>query len=69
MFHPRTGVPVSVDEARELALNKINFDRNYKLKFTASGSAAISRQLILAAQAKGRDQCRGIDITDSVRAA
>ncbi len=69
MFHPRTGVPVSVDEARELALNKINFDRNYKLKFTASGSAAISRQLILAAQAKGREQCQGIDITDSVRAA
>lgn len=68
MFHPRSGVPVSVEEARALALNKVNFDRNYLLKFTAGGSAALSRQLILAAQAKGADQCRGIDITDTLAA-
>lgn len=69
MFHPRSGEKVSVAEARDLALNKINFDRNYLLKFTASGSSAIPRHLILAAQAKGNGQCTGIDITDSLYAA
>lgn len=69
MFHPRTGKPCSVQEARDAALNKINFDRNYLLKFTASGSAAISRQAILAAQARGKDTCCGFDITDSIQAA
>lgn len=69
MFHPRSGAAVSIEEARALALNKINFDRNYLLKFTASGSSAIPRHLILAAQAKGNGHCTGIDITDSLYAA
>lgn len=68
MFHPRTGVPVSVDEARRLALNKVNFDRNYKLAFTASGGSAIPLHLIRQAQAKGAGQCVGIDITDTLAA-
>lgn len=66
MFHPRTGQPISIEDARKLALNKIAFDRNYLLKFHASGSAAISRHLLLAAQARGADQGQGIDITDTV---
>lgn len=69
MFHPRSGAPVSIEEARAAALNKINFDRNYLLKFTSSGSAAISRQLLLTAQAKGNGECTGIDITDTIKAA
>ena len=68
MFHPRTGEPVSVDEARSLALNKVNFDRNYKLAFTASGGSAIPVHLIRQAQARGAGQCLGIDITDTLAA-
>ena len=69
LFHPRSGAPVTIEEARSLALNKINFDRNYLLKFTASGSSAIPRHLITAAQAKGSGGCTGIDISDSLYAA
>lgn len=69
MFHPLTGATVSVDEARAAAMNKVNFDRNYLLKFLASGSSAIPRHLITAAQAKGNGSCRGIDITDQLYAA
>jgi hypothetical protein len=68
MFHPRSGVPVSVDEARALALNKVNFDRNYKLAFTTSGGSAIPIHLIRQAQARGVNQCLGIDITDTLAA-
>ena len=68
MFHPRTGEIVTVEEARKLALNKINFDRNYLLKFTASGGAAIDTHLIRQAQAKGNGQCLGMDITDTIAA-
>jgi hypothetical protein len=68
MYHPRTGAAVTVDEARSLALNKVNFDRNYKLAFTASGGSAIPLHLIRQAQAKGANQCVGIDITDSLTA-
>lgn len=69
IFHPRTGAALTVAEARELALNKINFDRNYLLKFTASGSSAIPRHLITAAQAKGARGCTGIDISEALYAA
>lgn len=68
MYHPRTGEVVTVDEARALALNKVNFDRNYKLGFTASGGSAIPVHLIRQAQAKGASTCRGIDITDTLAA-
>lgn len=66
LYHPRSGEAVTIAEARELALNKINFDRNYLLKFTASGSAAISRQALITAQEKGTGQCAAIDITDQL---
>jgi len=68
LFHPRTGEPVSIEEARSLALNKIAFDRNYLLKFHASSSSAISRQLLLAAQARGDSEGLGIDVTDTIAA-
>lgn len=68
MFHPRTGEEVTVEEARALALNKVNFDRNYLLQFTASGGSAIPVHLIRQAQAKGNGQCLGIDITDTIAA-
>ncbi len=66
MFHPRTGEAVSIAEARSLAMNKIAFDRNYLLKFHASSSSAISRQLLLAAQARGAGGGVGMDITDTL---
>lgn len=68
LFHPRSGEAVTVAEARGLALNKVNFDRNYLLKFTASGGSAIPVHLIRQAQAKGNGQCLGIDITDTLAA-
>jgi len=68
MFHPRSGAAVTVAEAREVALNKVNFDRNYLLKFTASGGSAIPRHCITAAQAKGAGQTTGLDITDTLAA-
>lgn len=69
LYHPRTGEPVSVEEARTLALNKTAFDRNYLLKFITSGSAAIARHLLTTAQLAGSDSCTGIDITEPVKAA
>lgn len=69
LFHPRSGEAVSIDEARNLALNKMAFDRNYLLKFLASGSAAISRHLLINAQLVGRDSCTGINLTDPIRSA
>jgi hypothetical protein len=64
LFHPRTGAPVTIEQARKLALNKIAFDRNYLLKFHAGGGAAISRQALLAAQARGEGQGIALDLTD-----
>lgn len=69
LYHPRTGEPVSIDEARRLALSKPAFDRNYLLKFLASGTAAIPRHLITAAQLLGQDSCTGLDLSEPLKAA
>lgn len=66
MFHPMSGDIITIKEARSLALNKIAFDRNYLLKFHASGGAAISRQLLLAAQARGAEEGFALDISDTL---
>lgn len=69
MYHPRTGEPVSVDDARTLYLNKSSFDRNYLLRFLTTGSAAIARHLLTTAQLTGAGECTGIDITEPLKAS
>ncbi len=69
LYHPRTGEIVSIEEARRLALNKPAFDRNYLLKFLSSGSAAIARHLLIAAQERGAEEALGLDLTEPLKAA
>lgn len=69
LYHPQTGEALSIDEARRLALNKPAFDRNYLLKFTSGGTAAIARHLLIAAQERGKEECSALDITEPLRAA
>lgn len=69
LYHPRTGEPVTIEEARRLALNKPAFDRNYLLKFISGGSAAIARHLITAAQERGAEACLALDLSEPLRAA
>lgn len=52
IFDKRSKLPIMWDVARERARNKVSFDRNYLLKFTAGGNAAIPRHLLLNAMAK-----------------
>jgi hypothetical protein len=69
LYHPRSGEPVTIDEARALAMNKPAFDRNYLLKFLTGGSAAIPRHLLIAAQQLGMDAGTGIDLSEPLKAA
>lgn len=66
LYHPDTGVAISPEEHRSLAVDKSEWDRNRGLMFTLGGTAAISTGAIQRAQVQGRGFCLGANITEPV---
>lgn len=62
-----TGKPISVDEARKIAIDKDAFDRNYLLKFVTGGASALSLADLLAAQERGKNCGLAIRITEQLK--
>ena len=69
LYSLKTGLPVSVADARKLAIDKDAFDRNYLLKFVAGGAAALSLSDLLAAQERGKNGGMAIRITEQLKVA
>lgn len=55
MFHPKTRVPISPEESRKLAFDKVAWDRNYALQFIRGGAAAMSLSHLFEAMSRGKD--------------
>ncbi len=68
IYHPDTGAEITPDEDRALAFDKVGWDRNNRLTFVAGGTAALSLAGIARAQAAGKGQCIGVNITEEIAA-
>ncbi|RME68569.1 MAG: hypothetical protein D6781_10665 [Verrucomicrobia bacterium] len=66
LYHPDTGEPIPPEQHRALAFDKQAWDRNYGLAFLAGGTAAISMASITRAMEQGRDNCIGINVTETI---
>lgn len=60
------GKILTIEEALAEAIDKESFRRNYLLNFIAGGAAALSLNDLMQAQARGRGQCLGIEISDTL---
>lgn len=69
LFHPKTSEPITPEQHRALAIDKVAWDRNYGLQFIHGGTAAISVPALLRAMAQGRDAGLGFDITEVLKLA
>jgi hypothetical protein len=50
IFHPSTREPITPDQARELALDKLAYDQNYECAFTSENMALLTYDLISQAE-------------------
>ncbi len=66
LYHPDTGVPISADEHRKLAMDKAAWDRNYALMFLQGGTAAVSLAALARALELGAGVCVGCEITEAI---
>jgi hypothetical protein len=58
----KTGLPITPEEHRARAIDRESWDRNYALRFIATGSAAVSRLVLDRAQSHAlTPQCIAID--------
>lgn len=64
LYDLETRQPITPEQARERAIDKTAWDRNYGCKFVKGGSAALSRNDIQAAQLAGTGKSEGVHITD-----
>lgn len=69
LYDLRTRAALTPEESRERAIDRQAWDRNYGLKFIQGGSSAVSLSSLHFAQTSGRDECRGVKITDTLSAA
>lgn len=69
LFDLQTREPLAPEEHRERANDRAAWDRNYGLRFIRGGTAAVSANALLHAQAAGAASCLGIRITDTLEAA
>lgn len=53
LYSLETGEPISVGEARLMAIDRDSFDRNYLLQFIPGGAAALSLTDLMQAQMRG----------------
>lgn len=67
-YDKKTGSPIPAADARNQAIDRLAFRVNYELYFQTSGVAALSRESILAAQARGH-QYSAADLIDKELAA
>lgn len=66
LYDSETRQPVTPEEHRTKAVDKVAWDRNYGCKFIKGGTAAISKTDLDHACAQGVGQCLGIKITDQL---
>ncbi len=66
LYSLKTGEPISVEDARKLAIDKDAFDRNYRLKFVAGGASALSLSDLQKAQMRGEECGLAIRITEQL---
>ncbi len=67
LYSLKTGKPISIEDARKLAIDKDAFDRNYLLKFVTGGASALSLSDLIAAQERGKDGGVAIRITEQLK--
>lgn len=66
LYHPDTRKPITPEESRAMAYDKMAWDRNYGCQFLKGGTAAISETDIRHAMAAGRGEGIAINITDTL---
>jgi hypothetical protein len=66
LFHPDTGEPVTPEQHRALAFDKVAWDRNYGCRFVRGGIAAVSMLAIQQAMEHGKDLGVANNVTDLV---
>ena len=64
LYDSKTRKPVTPEDHRAKAIDKIAWDRNYACKFLKGGTAAISLTDLTHACAQGRGECMGVDVTE-----
>lgn len=64
LYDDKTGAELAPDEHRAGALDKAAWDRNYGLKETVGGTAAIPAGVLTRCLTQGRGHCVGVDVTD-----
>lgn len=69
LYDLKTREALTPEEHRARAVDRTAWDRNYGLAFIAGGSAAVSTAALFHAQAAGRANGVGINITDQLSAA
>lgn len=69
LYDLETRQPLTPEQAREKAVDRQAWDRNYGLKFIQGGAAAVSLTALYHAQTAGKDLGLGIKITDQLKAA
>lgn len=69
LYDLKTREALTPEEHRARAVDRTAWDRNYGLAFIAGGSAAVSTAALFHAQAAGRANGLGIQITDQIAAA
>jgi hypothetical protein len=65
LYDDKTGAEVTPDEHRAAALDKDAEDRNYFLKETLGGTAAIPAGVMTRCMNEGRGKCLAVDITEA----
>lgn len=66
LYDSRTREPVTPEQHRAKAIDKIAWDRNYGCRFIKGGTAAISITDLDHAVAQGAGGCLGVKITDTL---
>jgi hypothetical protein len=66
LYDSVTRKPVTPEEHRAKAIDKIAWDRNYGCKFIKGGTAAISLSDLDHAAAAGAGQCLGVQVTEQL---
>jgi hypothetical protein len=64
LYDDKTGAAMTPEEHRASAIDKAAWDRNYGIKETTGGTAAIPAGVLSRCMAQGRGECFGVDLTD-----
>jgi len=65
-YHPKTRAPITPDEHRALAFDKVAWDRNHAVQFIQGGTAAVSLADLARAMEIGKTDCAAFSTSERV---